>query len=149
MAKITRRGMISGMGAAGISALGPAAIALASDPPRRTGGPHMRVGCCAYSYRDQLTGKKSPSMTLDDFVNKCAEIGIDGVELTSYYFPEPVTSKYINQLVKRCFILGLDINGTAIGNKFTLPPGPERDKEIALVKRWVDYAVDMGAPCAR
>lgn len=124
-------------------------MAMASDPPRRIGGPHLRVGCCAYSYRDFLTAKNSPAMTLDDFLNKSAEIGIDGVELTSYYFPEPVTAKYIHQLVKRCFILSLDINGTAIGNKFTLAPGPERDKEIALVKRWVDFAVDMGAPCAR
>jgi sugar phosphate isomerase/epimerase len=107
------------------------------------------VGCCAYSYRDHLQGKKQPAMTLDDFLNRMAEIGIDGVELTSYYFPDPPTAAYIHKIARRCFQLGLVVNGTAIGNRFTLPAGDERDKQIALVKRWIDYAVDMGAPCAR
>jgi sugar phosphate isomerase/epimerase len=147
----TRRNFIGGIGAAGISAASASASSVYghSDLPRRVGGPHLRVGCCAYSYRDYLTGKKSPSMSLDDFLNRVAEIGIDGVELTSYYFPTDVNATYIHKLVRRCFLLGLDINGTAIGNRFTLPPGAERDKEIALVRRWIDYAVDMGAPSAR
>jgi sugar phosphate isomerase/epimerase len=122
---------------------------MAVDPPKRVGGPHLRVGCCAYSYRDFLQGKKQPAMTLDDFLNRVAEIGIDGVELTSYYFPEPPTAAYIHKIARRCFQLGLAVNGTAIGNKFTLPAGEGRDKEIAHVKKWIDYAVDMGAPCAR
>ena len=149
---ISRRELISGLGiAAGIGTTSSAAgnSTVASDPPKRVGGPHIRVGCCAYSYRDYLTGKKTPAMSLDDFVNRAAEMGIDGVELTSYYFPSDVTASYIHKLVRRCFLLGLDINGTAIGNKFTVPPGEERNKEIALVKRWIDFAVDMGAPSAR
>src|SRR5205823_11660133 len=92
------------------------------DPPKRAGGPHLRVGCCAYSYRDYLTGKKIPAMTLEQFLETVAEIGIDGVELTSYYFPKDVTAAYIHKLANRCFLLGLDVNGTAIGNTFTLPP---------------------------
>jgi sugar phosphate isomerase/epimerase len=96
-----------------------------------------------------LTGKKKPEMTLEDFLNRVAEIGIDGVELTSYYFPPDVKPDYIRKIAKRCFLLGLDVNGTAIVNRFTLPPGDERDSQIALVKTWIDYAVDMGAPSAR
>src|SRR5258706_11160890 len=151
MTHLSRRGFVGGLGAAGLGAVTGAVSgpANASDPPRRTGGPHLRVGCCGYSYRDYLTGKKSPAMTLDVFLNKCAEIGIDGLELTSYYFPQDVNAAFIHKLVKRCFLLGLDINVTASGNKFTLPAGDERNKEIALVKRWVDFAVDMGAPAAR
>lgn len=145
---LSRRSLLGG-GITAASSLLAASEALTVDPPSRTGGPHMRVGCCAYSYRDFLTGKKQPAMTLDDFLNRAAEIGIDGVELTSYYFPEPVTAASIHKLAKRCFQLGLDVNGTAIGNRFTLPLGEERNKQIALVFQWIDRAVDMGAPCAR
>src|SRR5436309_14813555 len=98
----------------------------AIEPPVRVGGPHLRVGCCAYSYRDHLQGKKQPAMTLDDFLNRVAEIGIDGVELTSYYFPQDVTAASIHNLARRCFQLRLDVHGTAIGNTFTLPPGEKR-----------------------
>ncbi len=144
---VSRRTLISGAAAAaaGLASGGASGV----EPPKRAGGPHLRVGCCAYSYRDYLTGKKSPAMTMEQFVDAMAEIGIDGVELTSYYFPPDVTPAYIHGIKKRCFELGLDVNGTAVGNHFTLPPGPERDKQIALVNKWVDYAVEMGAPCVR
>src|SRR2546425_12018026 len=115
---ITRRGLlgkVAGFAAGSATALIPKP-ACAVDPPKRAGGPHLRVGCCAYSYRDYLTGKATPAMTLDDFLNRVAEIGIDGVEMTSYYFPKEITADYIHKLVRRCFLLGLDINGTAINN---------------------------------
>src|SRR5205807_417773 len=98
---------------------------------------------------DYLTGKKTPAMTYEKFLETVAEFGIDGVELTSYYFSKDVTASYIHKLANRCFLLGLDVNGTAIGNTFTHPMGEARDKQIAQVKRWIDYAADMGAPAAR
>lgn len=109
----------------------------------------MRVGCCAYSYRDFLTGKKKPAMTMEDFINRMADLEIDGVELTSYYFPSNAKAADIRKIGRRCFLLGIEVNGTAIGNSFTVPLGDERIKQIDLVKTWIDYAADMGAPCAR
>lgn len=146
--KLSRRGLFRG--AAGLAA-GTllAGKADAVDVPQRTGGPVLRVGCCAYSYRDYLQGKRTPAMTLEGFLDRCAEMGLDGVELTSYYFPPDSVPQTIRKLVRRAFLLGLDINGTAVGNTFTLPPGPEREKQLALVKQWTDYATDMGGPCVR
>jgi sugar phosphate isomerase/epimerase len=46
-------------------------------------------------------------------------------------------------------MLGLGVSGTAVGNTFTHPPGTERDREIAHVKKWVDNAVEMSAPVIR
>jgi sugar phosphate isomerase/epimerase len=43
----------------------------------------------------------------------------------------------------------LDISGTAVGNDFCEPPGPKRDEQIALVKRWIDHAEVLGAPVIR
>jgi sugar phosphate isomerase/epimerase len=47
------------------------------------------------------------------------------------------------------FLLGLDISGTAIANNLCRPPGDERNRELAHVKQWIDYAASFGAPCIR
>lgn len=112
--------------------------------PERPAGSCLRVGCCAYTYRDYLTGTRTPRMTLDDFLDRAAEIGIHGVELTSYYFPEPITPAELHRLARRAWTLGLDITGGAVGNTFTLPPGPDRDRQMDLVRRWIDLTPEMG-----
>ncbi len=94
------------------------------DPAYR---PHaaqpLKLSIAAYSYRDHLTGKKNPKLDLFDFVNLAADMALDGVEPTSYYFPPDVTSDYLDRLKLHAFSLGLDISGTAVGNNFCLPPG--------------------------
>ena len=117
-------------------------------PIERAGGPALRVGCCAYSYRDYLTGE-APAMSLEGFLDRCAELGCDGVELTAYYFPNPITPSLMRRLARRCFLLGLDVAGTAIGNTFALPPGPERNANIILTRHWLDLSAELGSPCLR
>jgi sugar phosphate isomerase/epimerase len=108
----------------------------------------VRLSCAAYSYRTYLSGD-NPTMTLDDFIEKCADMGLDGTEPTTYYFPKPVTREYCIHLKRKAFLLGMDISGTAIGNNFCRPPGPERDGQIAATKQWTEYAGALGAPCMR
>ncbi len=120
----------------------------AAEPIVRKGQPAFKVGCAAYSYRQYMTAKESP-MTWDDFLATAAEIGCEGVELTSYYFPPDVDAAYINRVKRRAFLLGLDVCGTSVGNKFTVPPGDERNAQVAAVKKWIDHAAEMGAPCMR
>ena len=151
MRETTRRELLKiGAGtllSAGLGA-GSEGITSAKDIPKRVGGAQFKIGCCAYSYRKYLQAKTNP-ITLYDFLDICAELKLDGVELTSYYFPQPLTAAKVHKLARRVFLLGLDVAGAAVGNTFCLPPGPERDKNIALVKQWIGYAVDMGAPCLR
>ncbi|MCL5283475.1 MAG: sugar phosphate isomerase/epimerase [Armatimonadetes bacterium] len=123
-------------------------IEMAGGPPHRVGGPRLKVGCCAYSYRQYLTGER-PTITLGGFLNRCAEMNLDSVELTAYYFQQPITAASVHQVARRCFLLGLEVAGTAVGNRFTFPPGDERKTQIDMVKQWIDYAVDMGARCIR
>ena len=52
-------------------------------------------------------------------------------------------------LKRHCHLLGLDVSTTPIRNTFTYPAGPEREKEIAHVKRWLDVAADLGSPAIR
>ncbi len=120
----------------------------AIGPIPRNGTPHFKFSLSGYSYRKLLTGDP-PELTLDDFLADCARFGLDGTEPTSYYFPKDLTHDYLRQLKGLAFRLGLDVSGTAVGNDFCHPAGPERHKQIADVKQWVDYAEILGAPVIR
>jgi sugar phosphate isomerase/epimerase len=120
-----------------------------AEPVSRVGGPRLKLGLAAYSLRDHLTGKVAPAMTLEGFVEQSARWEVDGVELTSYYFPEEITPWYLGRLRRLCYVLGLGIIGCPIRNDFTWPAGPEREREIAHVRKWIDYAGDLGAPTMR
>jgi len=105
----------------------------------------MKISCCAYSFRQYLTGGK---MSLEDFLDKAVEMGLDGVELTAYYFPTTETD-YLNKLKREVFLRGLDISGTAVGNNFCKADPEERRGQIEMVKEWVDISYHLGAPCIR
>jgi sugar phosphate isomerase/epimerase len=120
----------------------------AIQPIARTSGHHFKLSMAAYSYRDLLAAKP-PKLTLIDFIDDCAKFGLDGTELTSYYLPQSPTEEYLRQLKVEAFRRGLDVSGTAVGNDFCFPPGEERDRQIADVKRWIEYADMMDAPVIR
>lgn len=142
----SRRSLLLAAGAAAAGMLAPSAQAI--EPIRRTGTPKFKFSLAAYSYRNLLTGKP-PQLTLADFIDDCAKMGLEGTELTSYYFPPEPTPQYLRQVKQQAFRLGLDISGTAVGNDFCHPPGEQRDKQIRLVKQWVDRAEVLGAPVIR
>jgi sugar phosphate isomerase/epimerase len=154
----SRRTFLKTIGAA--AALGglpsPVSAGGAVDQIKRRGGPQMQLSLAAYSFRKYLTDyrrggatAKKGVWTLDDFVDLCAEYGLPGTEVTSYYVPEPMPDLYLQRLRKRALLAGLTMSGTAVGNTFTHPAGPARDREIAYTKLWVDRAADMGAPTIR
>jgi sugar phosphate isomerase/epimerase len=150
MLSLSRRDFVRSAAAASLVVAAPLA-APAIGPIARNGEAKFKFSLAAYSYRDLLTAKKdeTPKLTLSDFVNDCAKFGLDGTELTGYYFPKAITPEYLNQLARQCFRLGLDVSGTAIGNDFGFPAGDERKKQIDSAKQWIDYAALLGAPVIR
>lgn len=143
--------------AAGVAAW--AAPALGRDPIRRPGKPRFLLGLSAYSFRQQMRwfrDKEStaptahgPRWEITDFIDYCAEHEVPGAELTSYFFPPDADAAYFHRVRQHAFLRGVQIPGTAIGNTFTHPPGPEREREIAYTKKWIDNAVALGAPHIR
>src|SRR3954468_11340764 len=128
--------------------LGPRTLAHAAGPIGRTRPSHLKLSLAAYSYRDYLTGPKK-DIDLFGFLEIAADLGLDAVEPTSYYFPEDVTPDYLHRLKQRAFVLGLDISGTAVMNDFCFPTGPEREGELAHVRRWIRHAAELDAPTIR
>jgi len=150
---ITRRSFLERTAAVALTTAG-AAIALprlAAVPPiKRAGKPQLRLSLAAYSFRDFFNHQEpARRLALDQFIDFCADHGCVGTELTSYYFPKEFDHDYLIGLKRHAFLRGLTISGTAVGNNFARPDGPELDREIAHVKQWVDHAAVMGAPHIR
>lgn len=144
----TRRAFLKAGAGAALLAASSERRTFAIPPLGRTRPSHLKLSLAAYSYRQYLTGA-NPKMDLFDFVNLAADMALDGVEPTSYYFPADASPDYFHRLKQQAFVLGLDVSGTSVGNNFCLPEGPERDKQLALVRTWVDNAAAMDAPVIR
>jgi sugar phosphate isomerase/epimerase len=141
--------LVAGAAATGLRGLSPFS-AQAVEPFKRAGGPRLRLSLAAYSFREYFNHKDpAKRLALLDFIDYCADQGLDGTELTSYYFPENFQTDYLLQVKRRAFLRGIAISGSAVGNNFALPKGPERDEQIARVKRWVDHCAVFGAPHIR
>ena len=125
----------------------PAAVPGASRIAGRVDGSGLQLSLAAYSFRRELSGKQ-PTMTLEGFVDYCAEQDLQATELTEYYFRDK-SPEYICALRRRAYVNGLAISGSPLGNDFCHPPGPARDKQIAHVKAWIDVVALLGSQTIR
>jgi sugar phosphate isomerase/epimerase len=149
MPPLHRRGFLK-TALAATAPLAFAGVARAIDPIGRTRPSHLKLSIAAYSYRDSLPrGDKKGTMDLFGFCDLAADMGLDAVELTSYYFPPNVKPDYLHKLKQHAFDLGLDVSGTSVGNNFCVEPGPKRDEQLKLVRTWVDNAAELDAPVIR
>lgn len=105
----------------------------------------MRLGCAAYSYREPL---KSGAMSLESFVDTCAGMELDGVELTAYYFAS-TGPEYLHALKRHCFRRGQHILATAVGSNFTQADPERRRAHVEITLAWIEHSVVLGAPCLR
>ena len=146
----TRRQFLTSTVAAGAAVSLGTAGSSAIEPIHRNGKSHIRLSIAAYSYRKHLDlrTKPKPSMTLDDFVETAAGMGLDAVEPTAYYFAE-TSPDYLAHLKGKCTRLGLDVSGTAVGNNFCGRDPEKLREQIAYVKHWVDVASRLGGKTIR
>jgi sugar phosphate isomerase/epimerase len=126
---------------------GPAPAGAAVDAPVRSA--RLKLSCNLYSFNAPL---RSGAMSLEQVIDFCADLGFDGVDPTGYYFPgypEPPRDEYLHAIARRAFRNGLGISGTGVRNDFTLPDATKRAAEAAHVRRWIEVAATLGAPCLR
>lgn len=105
----------------------------------------MKLSCCTYSYRQLF---KDGQMTMESFLETCAALAFDGVELTQDHFAEE-TADYLNRVKREAFRLGLDVSGTAVGGDFGSADAAERQKLVAHVCDWLEKSARLGSPCLR
>jgi sugar phosphate isomerase/epimerase len=136
----------------------PAGSGFAVEPFKRSGPPRLQLSLAAYSFREyfkdisherKIETDAAKRIDLFQFVDYCAAQGCAGAELTSYYFPKDVDEAFLLKLRRHCFLRGVEVSGSSVGNTFTNPPGAKRDEQISHVKKWIDHAALLGAPHIR
>ncbi len=139
------------LSAAAATAILPTALSKAIDPFKRSKPGKLRLSLAAYSMRKYLAPKPDEEHRIDllGFVDFCKEQGIDGTELTSYYFPQEVTDDYLFNLRRHCHLMGMTISGGAIRNDFCSSDPKKVAADIAHTKKWIDYYAAIGAPAIR
>lgn len=130
------------------AALAASPFASAIDPIKRPSEkPDIKLSLAAYSYRQWLDLKK-PTMTLFDFIDLAADLPLDAVELTSYYFAE-TTDAYLDKVRAHADKKKLAISGVPVGNNFCVKDDKKRKVQIDLVKDWTARAAKLGAKTVR
>ena len=109
----------------------------------------LKTSLNAYSFNAPLMAGK---MSVEDMMDFCAEHGFEGLDLTAYYlpgYPAVPTDEYLFKLKRKCHQIGLELSGTGCRNDFVFAEQSARDREIQLVKNWVDATAKLGAPVLR
>lgn len=147
-----RQFLTTSLGALGASSLS------AIEPIKRSAPGKMELGVAAYGFREYFQWMRDKpnkpkaghaQISILDFVNWCADNGVPGAELTSYFFPPDTDAAYCEKVRSLADKRGVRITGSAIGNTYTNPPGAARDEQLAYTKKWVDFCAIMGAPHIR
>ena len=132
-----------------------ASAAHAIEPLARDSAQFSGLGLTTYSLKRHMKwwwGKqtKSGNLEMAGFLDYCAELGLEGAEITSYFFPDPLEKREIHALKRRAHLLGLDITGGAMGNNFSFPPGSDENRgHMNYFRTWVDNFAELGAPVVR
>ena len=130
------------------AALAASPLVPAIDPIKRPSEkPDIKLSLAAYSYRQWLDLKK-PTMTLFDFIDLAADLPLDAVELTSYYFAE-TTDAYLDKVRAHAEKKKLAISGVPVGNNFCVKDDKKRKVQVDLVKDWTARAAKLGAKTVR
>lgn len=145
---VSRRQFLAASGWAVASGGWMAPRGFAIDPIRRPSDkPDLKLSLAAYSFRQYLDLKK-PTMTLFDFIDLAAELPLDAVELTSYYWAE-ATEAYADKLRTHATKKKLAISGVPVRSDFCVKDDAKRQADIEHVKRWLALAARVGATTVR
>jgi sugar phosphate isomerase/epimerase len=129
--------------------VGIAAASLAPAAVPREPGVKLKIALNAYSFDKPLMAH---TMTLDDVVHFCAQQRVDALDATGYYFPgypKAPTDEYIYNFKKTAFLNGVQISGTGVRNDFAVPDAAARQRDVQMVKDWIEVASKLGAPVIR
>ena len=144
----TKRLAMAGIGVAGAASM-KNDLQSGLDTSGQGSVKRCKLSLNSYSFNKPLM---DGTFTVSDLLDFSARTGLDGVDLTGYYFPgypEVPSDEYIYSVKKKAFRLGLYINGTGVRNDFTWSDPEKRAVEKKLVRDWVIVAQKLGAPSLR
>ncbi len=117
-----------------------------SKPPATS---RVQYSVNAYSFNDAL---RSGEMTFGSMMEFAANLGLNAVDLTAYYFatyPEVPDNKVLFELKKKALTLGLNIPWTGVRNNFVTPDKDVRASDRELIINWLRVSATLGASLMR
>lgn len=142
-----RRNLLKGL------ALAPGVLAspglFASPTVKTSASTRLQYSVNAFTFNSLL---KSGEMDFVDMMNFAAEIGLNAVDLTGYYFgdyPNIPDDTALFQLKKKALQLGLNISWTGVRNNFVKPDKASREADIEMIKNWFTVSSKLGASIMR
>jgi len=115
----------------------------------RLPGAAVRIALNAYSFNQPLRDK---TLDWNGVIDYCAQHGIGALDATGYYFdtyPKAPPAAVLHALKRRAFLNGVSISGTGVRNDFAVTDAAARQRDIAMVKEWIDVAAILGASVIR
>ncbi len=110
--------------------------------------PHRRPNPIATSTYSFFNFSAESNPTVDECIEKAAEMGFDGVELleVQMHCKEP---SYLQRLKRRAFELGLDLCGLSTHQSFLSPDPQQRRRNVEVTIASIELAYSLGIPTIR
>jgi len=127
--------------------LGAPSIIHSRELPRKD--MRIRFSVNAYSFNSML---RSGEMTFFDMMEFAADIGLDAVDLTGYYFstyPETPGDDELYELKLKALELGLNITWTGVRNDFVTAESDSRKQDREMIRQWLGVSSKLGASIMR
>ncbi len=83
-------------------------------------------------------------MSYQDLVRLAADLGVDGLDTTVYWFPD-TSDDFLLPLKRLAYKLSVDIYSIAIRTEMTQSTAEAQAKELGDIRKWVDVAEKLGA----
>jgi sugar phosphate isomerase/epimerase len=128
-----------------LKTLPAAALALpaaAAPRPVQGGKARIKTAICAYSFRDALGAHK---LTYEDLVDMAVENGVDGLDLTVYWFPQDNADQFLSSLRRKAYLSAVEIPAIAIRTDLCQKRPSDQQEQAVWVNHWVDVAERLGA----
>lgn len=104
----------------------------------------MKLGCTMYSFNRQA---RAGEIGIEGFLDYCGGIGLDSVDLLSYYWTDQAAEMAaVPELLRRNH---LTLAAYAVGNNFVQAEPEARAAHVQMVRDGIDTAASLGAPVLR
>jgi sugar phosphate isomerase/epimerase len=101
----------------------------------------LRPGLVAYSFGKQLAAR---TLTYEALVAYAAELGLDGLDTTVYWFPD-TSDQFLASLRHTAYKNALSLYSIAVRVRLSQPNPELQRAEFENLKQWVEVAQKLGA----
>lgn len=124
-----------------LKSMAAAALALPRSVAGAEGKGRFRAAICAYSFRDAL---QKGTFTYADLVRMAADLGVDGIDLTTYWLPD-TNDATLFALKKLAYRSAVSIYSIGVRAHMAQPTPELQAAEVETVRKWLDAAERLGA----